>query len=744
MARDMLIHVTAFLRDREAFDALTQHVFLALARKEAGSPIRIWVPGCSTGEEVYSVAMCLLEALGEGANRLSIKIFGSDLSEEAVQVARAGYYSDSALTDVSPARLSRFFERGDGGWRVGKPIRDLCVFVRHDITRDPPFAKLDLDLLPQRPHLPRHRVAAPGHPGAPLLSRDAGVPLPRPERGDRRLPRSLHAARQGAPHLHEDRREPAPVAHARGEPRRRAGALPDGPRPALAGARGAKAGRAPPRVALCASGRRREFANGDRPVPRAHRRVPRGAVGPARCQRPADGAARPRAAAARGARTRQGHVGHRPPGEPAGRVGHGRALRGSRGDPARGALRRRRALLPGPLPRDRRGSPRAPFRPGASPGRIAHAGRGRGDGEPPGGALGRQQLPSRDRRRAPGHDGGPGRRQRRTRRRQRRAPEHQRGAAERQGGAAIHQRGAEYRQRRAPEPERGSRPDRQRPGERARQRRDPRDHRRHEPEGAAVHADGASHRGVHPRGRRPAYRRSEAQSEGGRSRREGPRGRGRPGAEGVGGRGPGGPMVPDADSTLPHDRPPTRRGRPRVPRRRRAQARAAGRGAGARLREQHRRDRHDGARRARRAARRRLGQRRISPALRPATRRGRWPPLPRDRRGRVGRSWPADRPRGGHRGAHAVHRARGLARSARPRPQGHEPVGSIVPVGRPGPEDPDRHRRRDQPARPRGRAREAPRFGEAGAARGRTRQPRQGFSSSPRSPTSYARPSAPS
>ncbi len=145
MAKDMLIHVTAFFRDAEAFDALERHVFRELASsKEEGSSIRIWVPGCSTGEEVYSVAIRLLEALGDQARDLSIKIFGSDLSGEAVETARAGFYSDAALAEVSPARLSRFFDRAEGGYRIGKRIRDLCIFVKHDLTRDPPFAKLDL------------------------------------------------------------------------------------------------------------------------------------------------------------------------------------------------------------------------------------------------------------------------------------------------------------------------------------------------------------------------------------------------------------------------------------------------------------------------------------------------------------------------------------------------------------------------------------------------------------------------
>ncbi len=145
MAKDMLIHVTAFFRDPEAFDALEQHVFRILATgKETPASIRIWIPGCSTGEEAYSVAMCLLEALDDRARSFSIKIFGSDLTDEAVETARAGVYSDPALADVSPERLLRFFDRIEGGYRIGKRIRDLCVFVKHDLTRDPPFARLDL------------------------------------------------------------------------------------------------------------------------------------------------------------------------------------------------------------------------------------------------------------------------------------------------------------------------------------------------------------------------------------------------------------------------------------------------------------------------------------------------------------------------------------------------------------------------------------------------------------------------
>ncbi|MEN9800416.1 MAG: hypothetical protein RL653_4113 [Pseudomonadota bacterium] len=145
LAQDMLIHVTAFFRDAEAFAALKEQVFEELAqRKQDDEAIRIWVPGCSTGEEAYSLTICLLESLAARESDLPIKVFGTDLSESAIDTARRGVYSEEALAEVSPERLSRFFDRVEGGYRVGKQVRDLVVFVKHDLTRDPPFAKLDL------------------------------------------------------------------------------------------------------------------------------------------------------------------------------------------------------------------------------------------------------------------------------------------------------------------------------------------------------------------------------------------------------------------------------------------------------------------------------------------------------------------------------------------------------------------------------------------------------------------------
>ncbi|MCC6368278.1 MAG: PAS domain S-box protein [Bryobacterales bacterium] len=142
--QDILIHVTSFFRDEESFQALQSKVLSRIpSRKPPGEPVRMWVPGCSSGEEVYSIAILLMEALPQ-ESKLSVQIFGTDISERAIEEARAGFYREPSLAKVSPERLRRFFTSSDGGYRVIKPIRDLCVFARHDLTKDPPFSKLDL------------------------------------------------------------------------------------------------------------------------------------------------------------------------------------------------------------------------------------------------------------------------------------------------------------------------------------------------------------------------------------------------------------------------------------------------------------------------------------------------------------------------------------------------------------------------------------------------------------------------
>ena len=144
--RDVLIHVTRFFRDPESFDLLKSEIFpKALARLEEHDSIRVWVAGCSTGEEAYSTGIALLEALGEDRRRIPVQIFATDVSERAVEIARRGEYPASVVGEVSPERLEKFFDPvEDGRYRVKPFVRDLCVFARQDLTRDPPFSRLDL------------------------------------------------------------------------------------------------------------------------------------------------------------------------------------------------------------------------------------------------------------------------------------------------------------------------------------------------------------------------------------------------------------------------------------------------------------------------------------------------------------------------------------------------------------------------------------------------------------------------
>ena len=145
LAQDFLIRVTGFFRDPETFAGLSETVFPALVESRSPrDPLRIWVPGCASGEEVYSIAIVLLEYLAERDTSIRIQIFGTDLSESAIEKARTGFYTDSIADEVSPERLQRFFVKLDDHYQISKTIRDLCVFARHDVTRDPPFSRLGL------------------------------------------------------------------------------------------------------------------------------------------------------------------------------------------------------------------------------------------------------------------------------------------------------------------------------------------------------------------------------------------------------------------------------------------------------------------------------------------------------------------------------------------------------------------------------------------------------------------------
>jgi two-component system CheB/CheR fusion protein len=141
---DLLIRVTRFFRDRETFDTLKANVFPRLMENRSpDDSIRVWIPGCSTGEEVYSIAMCLLESLGDMARSTPIKIFATDISESAINRARSGVYPENISADVSPERLRRFFAAVGTGYKVAKTVRDSCVFAKQDVTKDPPFSNLD-------------------------------------------------------------------------------------------------------------------------------------------------------------------------------------------------------------------------------------------------------------------------------------------------------------------------------------------------------------------------------------------------------------------------------------------------------------------------------------------------------------------------------------------------------------------------------------------------------------------------
>ena len=145
--RDLLIGVTSFFRDSEAFKVMEERVVPKIfANKGEGALIRVWSAGCSTGEEAYSLAMLLAEGMESRKKSFAIQVFATDIDSQAIAVARAGVYPASIVTDVSHERLSRFFtiDPGDGHYRIHKGIRDMVVFSEQDVIKDPPFSKLDL------------------------------------------------------------------------------------------------------------------------------------------------------------------------------------------------------------------------------------------------------------------------------------------------------------------------------------------------------------------------------------------------------------------------------------------------------------------------------------------------------------------------------------------------------------------------------------------------------------------------
>src|SRR3954468_3853884 len=144
LLQDLLIGVTHFFRDHEAFAAIEAHVPQLFAGKKKDDEIRVWVAGCATGEEAYSIAMLLCEYAQRFDTPPNVQVFASDVDEEAIADARDGLYPSMIEADVSPERLRAFFVRDHGRYRVRKEIREKVLFAAHNVLRDPPFSRCDL------------------------------------------------------------------------------------------------------------------------------------------------------------------------------------------------------------------------------------------------------------------------------------------------------------------------------------------------------------------------------------------------------------------------------------------------------------------------------------------------------------------------------------------------------------------------------------------------------------------------
>ena len=141
---ELLINVTQFFRDPDAFAALGKHLGAVLDGQPTQASLRIWVPGCATGEEPYSIAMLALELAEQAGKQLRLQVFRTDLDPQVITIARQGVYSAGIAADVSPERLQRFFVAGDNSYRIHKRVRDCVVFAAQNLLRDPPFTRLDV------------------------------------------------------------------------------------------------------------------------------------------------------------------------------------------------------------------------------------------------------------------------------------------------------------------------------------------------------------------------------------------------------------------------------------------------------------------------------------------------------------------------------------------------------------------------------------------------------------------------
>ena len=141
---DVLISVTSFFRNPDAFDVLQRDVWPSLLDERGNEPLRVWTLGCSTGQEAYSIAMSFVEAADKASRMRKLQVFATDLNETLLDKARAGLYAKTVAQDLSPDRLRRFFVEEEGGYRVSKALREMIVFARQNVMSDPPFSRLDM------------------------------------------------------------------------------------------------------------------------------------------------------------------------------------------------------------------------------------------------------------------------------------------------------------------------------------------------------------------------------------------------------------------------------------------------------------------------------------------------------------------------------------------------------------------------------------------------------------------------
>jgi two-component system CheB/CheR fusion protein len=144
LIKDLLINVTSFFRDKEAFDALKKEIYEIFKQKPDGSTIRVWIPGCSTGEEAYSLAMLIVECAEMSKRYYNIQVFGTDLDTDTITFARAGIYPATIAEDVSGVRLEKFFNKRDALYQVKKDLREKLIFAVHDLVIDTPYSRMDI------------------------------------------------------------------------------------------------------------------------------------------------------------------------------------------------------------------------------------------------------------------------------------------------------------------------------------------------------------------------------------------------------------------------------------------------------------------------------------------------------------------------------------------------------------------------------------------------------------------------